>query len=76
MRTLVGEGIGVFIVVELTSPYGIRSLFLLGISLGRILQDPFLMGILLDSTKRGEKVISLYTRYMGGKQTSINTVSL
>ena len=34
------------------------------------------MGIPVDSAKRGEKVISLYTRYMGGKQTSINTVSL
>ena len=34
------------------------------------------MGIPLDSSKRGEHIISLYTRYVGGKQTSISTVSL
>ena len=34
------------------------------------------MGIPLDSTKRGEQVISLYTWYVGGKQTSISIVSL
>ena len=42
----------------------------------RILRDPFLMGILLDSAKRGEQVISLYTRYLGGKQSLVSTVSL
>ena len=74
MRTLVGEGIGVFIVVELTSHYGIRSLFLLGISSRRILRDPFLLGIPLDFVKRGEQVISLYTRNLGGKQSLASTV--
>ena len=59
-----------------TSPSGIRSLFLLGISLRRTLWDSFLMGIPLDSTKTREQVISLYTWYVGGKQTSISTVSL
>ena len=34
------------------------------------------MGISLDSAKRGEQVISLYTQYVGGKQTLISTVSL
>ena len=29
------------------------------------------MGIPLDSAKHGEQVISLYTRYVGGKQTLI-----
>ena len=62
MRTLVGEGIGGFYSSRmLTSPCWIRSLFILGISLGRILRDPFLIGIPLDFTKRGEQVISLYT---------------
>ena len=62
MRTLIGEGIGVFYSNRaLTSPCWIRSLFLLRVSLGRILQDPFLIGIPLDFTKRGEQVISLYT---------------
>ena len=51
----------------LTSPCWIRSLFLLGTSLGRILRDPFLIGIPLDFTKHGEQVISLYARYVGGK---------
>ena len=74
MRTLVGEGIGVFIVVELTSPYGIRSLFLLGISSRCILWDPFLLGIPLDFVKRGEQVISLYTRNLGSKQSLASTV--
>ena len=74
MRTLVGEGIGVFIVVELTSPYGIRSLFLLGISSRHILWNPFLMRIPLDSAKRGEQVIFLYTRYLGGKQSLVSTI--
>ena len=74
MRTLVGKGIGVFIVVELTSPYGIRSLFLLGISSRRILRDPFLLGIPLDFVKRGEQVISLYTRNLGSKQSLASTV--
>ena len=46
-------------------PSRIRSLFLLGISLERDLQDPFLMRIHLDSVKRGEQVIS---RYVGGKR--------
>ena len=32
------------------------------------------MGILLDSAKRGEQVISLYTRYLGGKQSLVSTV--
>ena len=57
MRTLVGEGIGAFIVIG----SGIRSLFLLGISLRRTLRDLFLIGIPLDSAKHGEQVISLYT---------------
>ena len=75
MRTLVGEGIGVFYSSRaLTSPCGIRSLFLLGISSRRILWDPFLMGIPLDSAKHGEQVISLYTRYLGGKQSLVSTV--
>ena len=60
----------------LTSPCWIRSLFLLGVSLGRILQDPFLIGIPLGFTKRGEQVISLFTRYVGGKQPFIRIVSL
>ena len=60
----------------LTSPCWIRSLFLLGVSLGRILRDPFLIGISLGFTKRGEQVISLYTRYVGGKQPFIRIVSL
>ena len=60
----------------LTSPCWIRSLFLLGVFLGRILQDPFLIGIPLGFTKRGEQVISLYTLYMGGKQPFIRIVSL
>ena len=34
------------------------------------------MGIPLDSAKRGEQVISLYTRCMGGKQILISTVGL
>ena len=34
------------------------------------------MGILLDSAKRGKQVISLYTRYVGGKQPFIKVVSL
>ena len=33
------------------------------------------MGIPLDSAKRGEQVISLYTRYMSGKQPLVSTVS-
>ena len=40
----------------------------------RILRDPFLMGILLDSAKHGEQVISLYMRYLGGKQSLVSTV--
>ena len=61
MRTLVGEGIGGFCSSRvLTSPCWIISLFLLGVSLGRILRDHFLIGIPLDFTKRGEQVISLY----------------
>ena len=32
------------------------------------------MGIPLDSTKRGEQVIFLYTRYLGGKQLLVNIV--
>ena len=60
----------------LTYPCWIRSLFLLGVFLGRILQDPFLIGIPLGFTKRGEQVISLYTLYMGGKQPFIRIVSL
>ena len=59
-----------------TSPSRIKSLFLLGISLKHTLRDPFLMGIPLDSAKRGEQVISLYTRYVGGKQILISTVGL
>ena len=43
-----------------TSPSRIRSIFLLGISLKRILRVPFLMRIPLDLEKRGEQVISLY----------------
>ena len=75
MRTLVGEGIGGFYSSRaLTSPCGIRSLFLLGIFSRRILQDPVLMGIPLDFAKRGEQVISLYTRYLGGKQSLASTV--
>ena len=60
----------------LTSPCWIRSLFLLGVSLGRILWDPFLIGIPLGFTKCGEQVISLYTRYVGGKQPFIRIISL
>ena len=60
----------------LTSPSWIRSFFLLGVSLGRILRDPFLIGIPLDFTKRREQVISLYTWYVGGKQPFIRIVSL
>ena len=60
----------------LTSPYWIWSLFLLGVSLRRILQDHFLIGILLDFTKRREQVISLYTWNVGGKQPFIRIVSL
>ena len=33
------------------------------------------MGIPLDSTKRGEQVISLYTQYLGGKQSLVSTVN-
>ena len=43
---------------------------------GHILWDPFLIGIPLGFTKRGEQVISLYTRYVGGKQPFIMVVSL
>ena len=57
-----------------TSPSGIRSPFLLGISLRRILWDPFLMGIPLDFAKRGEQVISLCMQYLGGKQSLVSTV--
>ena len=58
MRTLVGEGIEAFIVVGAWSfPNRIRSIFLLGTSLERDLQDPFLMRIPLDSVKRGKQVI-------------------
>ena len=32
------------------------------------------MGIPLDFAKRGEQVISLYTWYLGGKQSLVNTV--
>ena len=32
------------------------------------------MGIPLDSAKRGEQVISLYTRYLGGKQSLVSTI--
>ena len=32
------------------------------------------MGIPLDSAKRGEQVISLYTPYLGGKQSLVSTV--
>ena len=32
------------------------------------------MGIPSDSAKRGEQVISLYTRYLGGKQSLVSTV--
>ena len=60
----------------MTFPCWIRSLFLLGVSLGRILRDPFLIGIPLDFTKRGEQVISLYTWYVGGKQQFIRIISL
>ena len=59
-----------------TSPSRIKSIFLLGISLKRILQDPFLMRLPLDSAKHGEQVISLYTWYVGGKQILINIVGL
>ena len=76
MRTLVGEGIVAFIIVGREHPLvGLEVFFLLGIFLRRILQDPLLMGIPLDSAKRGEKVIYLYTRYVGGKQTLVSTVS-
>ena len=34
------------------------------------------MGIPLDYAKREEQVISLYTRYVGGKPTLISTVNL
>ena len=34
------------------------------------------MGIPLDLAKRGEQVISLYIRYVGGKQILISTVGL
>ena len=61
---------------SLTSPCWIRSLFLLGVSLGRILRDPFLIGIPLGFTKHGEQVISLYIRYVGGKQPFVRIVSL
>ena len=60
----------------LTSPCWFRSLFLLGVSLGRILRDPFLIGIPLDFTKRGEQVIALYIWYVGGKQPFIRIVNL
>ena len=60
----------------LTSPCWIRSLVIWRVSLGRILRDPFLIGIPLDFTKRGEQVISLYTWYVGGKQPFIKIVSL
>ena len=32
------------------------------------------MGTPLDFTKRGEQVISLYRRYLGGKQSLVSTV--
>ena len=32
------------------------------------------MGIPLDVVKRGEQVISLYTRYLGGKQSLVSTI--
>ena len=77
MCTLVGEGIGAFIVVGHEHPLvGLEVFFLLGISLRHTLPNPFLMGIPLDSTKRGKQVISLYSRYVGGKQTLISTISL
>ena len=60
----------------LTSPSWIRILCLLGVSLGRILRDPFLIGIPLDFTKHREQVISLYTCYVGGKKPFIRIVSL
>ena len=44
--------------------------------MGRILRDPFLIGILLGITKRGEQDISLYTQYVGGKQPFIKVNSL
>ena len=77
MRTLVGKGIGAFIVVGREHPLvGLKVFSFLGISLRRTLRDPFLMRIPLVSAKRGEQVISFYTRYVGGKQTLISTVSL
>ena len=44
--------------------------------MGRILRDPFLIGIPLGFTKREEQVISLYTRYVDAKQPFIRIVSL
>ena len=68
MRTLVGEGIGDFIVVERWHLLvGLEVFSFLESLWGRILRDPFLTGIPLDFTKHGEQVISLYMRYVGGK---------
>ena len=43
---------------------------------GRILWDPFLIGIPLGITERGKQDVSLYTQYVGGKQSFIKVVSL
>ena len=68
MRTLVGEGIGDFIVVERWHLLvGLEVFSFLESLWGHILRDPFLIGIPLDFTKHGEQVISLYMRYVGGK---------
>ena len=62
MHTLVGEGIRAFIVVGHELPLvGLEVFSFLGISLRRTLWDPFLMGIPLDSAKRGEQVIFITT---------------
>ena len=60
MRTSVCEGIGAFIVVESWPLLLGYKFFLYRSLLGRIWRNPFLIGILLNSAKRGGQDISLY----------------
>ena len=77
MHTLVGEGIGDFRVVERWHLLvGLEVFSFLESLWGRILRDPFLIGIPLDFTKHGEQVIFLYTWYVGSKQPFIRIISL
>ena len=76
MCTLVGEGIRAFIVIGREHPLVGLKVFSFRNLLEAYFTGSFPYGNPLDSTKRGEQVISLYTQYVGGKQTLISTVSL